>query len=142
MLSSNQVIKVSGKLNQLKDCLKYALTMSDDFTYFTRKEQPTICVYQITPTGKYCIGWGFRGIPKGWEPFPFDFDIDIDIISDIIIQFLEKAPIVEDGGDGSYKKGFIMECIDEGAEINDIEEVQNAFYGIVSFAPYSCFYHK
>ena len=141
MFSSNQVLEVSGKLNvdSIRNTLEFALKLSGNFETFTRKEKHSTCVYQITEDGKYCIGWAFDGVEKGWSEFPFDFDLDI--ISRIICQHLEKQGVVYGEWDGSYGKGFVMRVIEETLACEEAG-VKNPFYGIVSFESYTCFYAK
>ena len=139
MFSSNQILKVSGCLslpNELEDALEFALKYSGHYKNMSQSEIDRGCklLYQITEDGKYCIGWGFKEIPEGWLEYPFKFDINI--VSNIISQHLESFPLEQDIWDGSYEKGFIMECIKES------NGIKSPFYGIVSFRPYTCFYSK
>ena len=143
MFSSNQVLEISGCLNhnnELYDALEFALKSSGKLKCFTRTNNPSKCVYQITKDGRYCIGWSFDGIAEGWTEYQFDFDLNI--ISLIIAKYLENQEISNDDlGDGSYHKGFIMRAIPEwlGSEYKGIK---NPFYGIIEFSPYTCFYSK
>lgn len=142
MFSSNQVLEISGCLihsGELVSALEFALNTSGDSNAFTRSDKPSKCVYQITEDGRYCLGWAFNEIKKGWNEFQFDFDINI--IAQIISQHLQKQKVEEGMWDGSYYKGFIMKVIPEsmGSESNGIKE---PFFGIVEFAPYTCFYSK
>lgn len=140
MFSSNQILEVSGDLshgNDLYNALEFALKTSDyDFTKPNIKSK---CVYQITEDGRYCIGWAYKTVKKGWSEFQFDFDLSI--ISQIISQYLSKQKVAEDIWDGGYNKGFIMKAIPEsmGDEYNGIK---NPYYAIVEFKPYTCFYSE
>ena len=142
MFSSNQVLQVSGDLDQLETALEFALKYSGEAKNMLQKEIDRGCklLYQITKDGKYCIGWGFEKVPEGWLEYPFKFNIDI--VSKIIRQHLEDGyQVEEDDMDGGYEKGFIMKCIKEyfGSEH---DEIKNPFYGIVYFEPFTCFYSK
>ena len=144
MFSSNQILKVSGSLshrNELESALEFALKYSGADKNMQQKEIDRGCklLYQITEDGKYCIGWGFENVPEGWLEYPFRFDIDI--VSRIISQYIENFPVKEDIWDGSYQKGFIMQCIDECMS-TEKDGIKNPFYGIVYFKPYTCFYSK
>ena len=144
MFSSNQILEVSGSLSnltELESALEFALKYSGNLKNIEKEEIDRGCklLYQITEDGKYCIGWGYRDVPNGWFEYPFKFDIDI--VSRIIHQHLKAFPIVSYGWDGSYKKGFIMKCID--ASMDDEEtRIKNPFYGIVYFKAFTCFYSK
>ena len=138
MFSSNQILEVSGCLshsNELESALEFALKYSGHDKNMLQSEIDRGCklLYQITEDGKYCIGWGFEDVPSGWLEYPFKFDIKI--VSDIIRQHLEKFPEKPGGWDGSYDKGFIMKYRDRNG-------IQNNFYCIVYFEPYTCFYAK
>lgn len=143
MFSSNQTLEVSGCLShdgELYNALEFALKFSGNLNNFTRSNKPSKCVYQITEDGRYCIGWSFDGIAKGWNEFQFDFDLNI--ISQIIEQHLKKQDIIyDDYLDGSYRKGFLMKIIEENMG-DEYHGIKNPFYGIVEFSPYTCFYSK
>lgn len=142
MFSSNQVLEISGDLgneNDLYNALEFALKSSGNISSFTRKENPSKCVYQITEDGRYCIGWAYEDVNDGWIEFQFNFNLSI--ISQIISKHLRKQEIKRAIWEGGYSKGFIMKAIPEslGGEYNGIK---NPFYGIVEFKPYTCFYSK
>ena len=142
MFSSNQILEFSGSLShsgELYNALEFALKASGNLDRFTRADKPSKCVYQITEDGRYCIGWAFDKIEKGWTEFPFDFDLNI--ISQIIIKHLEKQKIDRDIWDGGYSKGFIIKAIPESMA-SESNGIKNPFYGIVEFSPYTCFYSK
>lgn len=144
MFSSNQILEVSGSLldqHELESALEFALKYSGNSKKMRQEEIDRGCklLYQITEDGKYCIGWGFKNIPNGWIEYPFRFDTDI--VSKIIHQHLESFPITKGGGDGAYEKGFIMKCIEKSMSCEK-DGIKNPFYGIIYFAPYTCFYHK
>lgn len=141
MFSSNQLLVVTGCIehhDELKTALKFALELSGEMECFTRAKNPGKCVYQITEDGRYCVGWAFNEIKRGWNEYPFDFDLDI--ISQIIKKHLEKQTVQRDMWDGSYHKGFYMKAIPHS--FSDEDGIQEPFYGIVEFRPYTCFYAK
>ena len=63
----------------VEKALEFALEYSDNIKSLEKSEKERGCllVYQITNKGYYCIGWGFKDVPKGWSVYPFDFEIDI-----------------------------------------------------------------
>lgn len=132
MLSSNQVLEISGEFDQLEQVLRLVIKMVN----ITRDR----LAFQITKDGKYCIGWGEK--EHGWEKFQFDFDEHI--VSEIIIQHLKKLPEVEtewDWYDGSTERGFLMKVIPE-TFADEENGIKNPFCGIVSFEPFTVFYSK
>ena len=141
MFSSNQVLEISGSLDneELYNALKFALESSGHLNCFTRTNQPSTCVYQITEDGRYCIGWAFEGAKDGWREFPFDFDLNI--ISQIVEKHLEKQEITKGIWAGTYRKGFIMKSIPESLAMNS-DGIKYPFYGIAVFSPFTCFYSK
>ena len=144
LFSSNQIFEVSGNLShsdELESALEFALKYSNQAKNMEQKEIDRGCklLYQITKDGKYCIGWGFKDVPEGWNEYPFRFEIDI--VSKIIRQHLESFPKKEGGYDGSYQKGFVMKCIEESMS-SEKNGIKKPFYGIVYFEPYTCFYSK
>ena len=124
MFSSNQILQISGNLahkEELSNTLDFALKLSN---------------HNIN---KYAIGWGYKECPKGWKSY--DFIPTIDILSLIIKQFLENQTIKSYQCDGTYDKGFLIKSIEE--TFGDSEDgVKNAFYGIITIEPYTCFYSK
>ena len=142
MFSSNQILEVSGSLHhaeELYNALEFALKMSGNINYFTRKDKPSKCVYQITEDGRYCIGWAYEKIEKGWNEFPFEFDLSI--ISQIIVKHLQKQETKRDIWDGSYEKGFLMKYVEDDFS-DETNGIKKPFYAIVEFCPYTCFYAK
>lgn len=137
MFSSNQILDISGSLDQITSALNFAMAYSGQLNHFSDEEQKRGCklVFQITEDGKYCIGWGFGEVPNGWTEY--QFKPDSHIISAIIEQRLMGFPCQEDGFNGSYEQGFRMRQIDFHTE-----GVENPFFGIVYFEPYTCFYAK
>ena len=97
MFSSNQVLEISGSLDQLETAIDFAMAYSGQKECFTRRDRPAKCVYQITEDGRYCIGWNYGGVEDGWTKYPFDYDAKI--ISQIVRQYVEKAekPVNEFG---------------------------------------------
>ena len=146
MFSSNQILKLSGSMDQLKYALNFALDYSDEAKNMTESERERGCklLYQIVGK-KYCIGWGFKDIPKGWSEYPFDFEVPI--VSQIIIQHLRKhEKEAENNGaydwaDGSSETGFLMKSIKESLA-DEENGIKNPFYCIVTFEPYELFYSK
>lgn len=146
MFSSNQVLEVSGCLshsNELELALEFALKLSGEDKNMRPDEIQRGCklLYQITEDGKYCIGWGFGDVPDGWQEYPFKFEITI--VSRIIRQHLENAPVNEGGHDGSYEAGFHMKSVRESlGSFDERTGIKHPFYGIVYFEPFTCFYSK
>lgn len=141
MFSSNQVLEVSGNLShssELECALEFALKYSGEDKNILQSEIDRGCklVYQITDDGRYCIGWGFGDVPSEWSEYPFKFDVEI--VSKIIKQHLEAFPVEEGMCDGSSCKGFIMKY----PRWDDAKGIENVFYCIVYFKPYTCFYSK
>ena len=139
MFSSNQVLEISGSMDQLPIAMQFALDYSDHARAMTPREIERGCklVYQIAKDGKYCIGWAFGKVSEGWLEYPFDFEVDI--VAGIIAQHLRKMKTPATGyewADGSDAEGFLMKVIDCDSNI------ENSFYGIVSFEKFGCFYAK
>ena len=135
MFSSNQVLSVSGELDikYIKHCLSFALQLAG----YDYNSPTSICTWQITEDGRYCIGWASGSIPNGWNSYPFDFDIDI--ISNIILEHLKNNDLYHDSC--AECSGFYMNVIPETlAEKED--GIIKPFYGLVSFTPYLCVYSK
>lgn len=143
MFSSNQVLSYSGTFDELQIALEFALKASGQDRHMNEAERKRGCklVYQISKTGKYCIGWGFNTVPTGWKEYEFDFDPEI--VAKIIIQYLKKQEPInikdeELRGDGSTSKGFIM--THDWPE--DIFDIENCFYMIVYFQAFENYYAK
>ena len=142
MFSSNQIFEISGSLGgsgELEIALKAALELSGREESFTRCNGPRAkMTYQITPSGKYAIGWCWEDTPaNGWAILPFDYDLGI--VAAIIRKHLEKQTIHYGGGDGSYSKGFLM----HGRDYDEIrDDVQSPFYCLLTVEPFTCFYAK
>ena len=131
MFSSNQVLKVSGTFEQLKECLEFALK-----TYGIRSKN--LC-FQLTQNGKFCIGWLDK---EPWQNFQFGFNVDI--VVDAIKKFLQEQPKQKspyDYGDGSTDDGFLMKVIPETFSAA-YEGIKEPFFGIVSFEKYTNYYSK
>ena len=144
MFSSNQILEISGNLslpNELESALEFALKYSGEDKNMSQEEIDRGCklVYQITEDGKYCIGWGFESVPKGWLEYPFKFDVAI--VSQIIRKHLEDFPIKREIFDGTYEKGFIMKSFGTCTAMEK-DGIKEPFYCIVYFEPFSCFYAK
>lgn len=144
MFSSNQIMEITGTMEDIESVLRFALKMSgNEKNYKDQKEIERGCklVYQITPTHKYCIGWGFKTVQPGWKEY--DFDFDPEIVAKIIAQHLKKyEPNNEEEleyFDGSTSKGFHMSAdvwSDKG------EDIQSKNYCIVFFEPHILLYAK
>ena len=144
MFSSNQVLKISGTLDQLELALRFALDYSGEAKNMTKAERDRGCklLYQITDNGKYCIGWGFGDVPEGWKEYPFDFEVHI--VSQIIAQYIKKQPRAEsayDYADGGTSDGFLMRTT-EGLGWEEVQHIKNQFYCIVFFEPFVNYYAK
>lgn len=148
--SSNQILQVSGKLDDIETALSFALKLSGHDKNLTQKERDRGCklVYQITTSGRYCIGWGFGEAPSGWSEYPFDFQTDI--VAKIIAQYLKKQKHINankyDDYDGSCGDGFIMKHDDS---IYDWDKnkvgtchIENPNYCIVYFQAFKNYYAK
>jgi hypothetical protein len=146
--SSNQILQVSGEFDNIENALIFALKLSGHDKNMTQKEKERGCklVYQITSSGRYCIGWGFGNVPSGWSEYPFDFQTDI--VAKIIAQYLKKQTCVNEDvyedGDGSYDKGFIMKHDNSIYEYdcNGKTNIENPFYCIVYFQAFETYYGK
>lgn len=140
MLSSNQILSISGSIHdpkEIENALNIALNMSDPHKK-QRKEDKII--FQIVGD-KFCIGDYYDKVPEGWQKFQFQYDSDI--VSRIIRQFFEKKEIAYceyAGCDGSFEKGFLMKCFSYEEFNND--DIKSPDYGIVYFEPFTCFYAK
>lgn len=143
MFSSNQVLEISGSLDQLKAAIDFAIAYSGHKECFTRRDRPAKCVYQITDDGCYCIGWNYGEVEEGWTEYPFDYDAKI--ISQIVRQYIEKAekPINEfEKYDGSTCVGFLLQEGPGGKTYEERNCVKNAFFCIVNIRPFWCYYDK
>ena len=130
MFSSDQILKISGAMEQLEMTIEFAINMHGI-------GKSGIC-YQITEDGKYCLGWGDE---EGWSKFPFDFDMHI--VSEIVKQHLKKQKIEDpySYSDGSSELGLLMKVIPETFS-DEKDGIKHPFYGIVSIEPYFNFYGK
>lgn len=142
MFSSNQILEISGSLDQLEAAIDFAVMYSGQKKCFTRRDRPAKCVYQITNDGRYCIGWNFGKAKDGWMEYPFDYDAKI--ISQIVRQYIEKAdkPLNKfKGYDGSSSIGFLLQ---QGAGKTDDEWycVRDPYQCIVNIRPFWCYYAK
>lgn len=144
MFSSNQIFQISGDLGikgDLQSSLEFALKKAGDYEHFTRRDNPSKCVYQIGADGAYYLGWNlYKETEKtGWTEFPFDFDVVI--IASIIEQHLKKQTSININdsdlrGDGSTHKGFLLTDVPYNSPI------ENSFYGIIKIVPFECYYAK
>ena len=146
--SSNQILQVLGKLDDIETALSFALKLSGYDKNLTQKERDRGCklVYQITSSSRYCIGWGFEKVPSGWSEYPFDFQTDI--VAKIIAQYLKKQTCINEDayidGDGSYDKGFIMKHDDSiwRYDCSGKNNIENPNYCIVYFEAFENYYAK
>ena len=143
LFSSNQKLVISGDIHdsyqELEDALLFVLKKSDWFAAFTRTENPAKCVWQITGTGAYVLGWEIGDVDTAWTEYPFDFDVSI--ITQIIVQFLRKSAVECGSWDGSYKQGFILSYVKQMFS-TEYEGIKNPSHAIVRIEPYTCFYHS
>lgn len=139
MFTSNQLLSISGELSEMRvyNALVFALNLSGNLESFL--EGNLRCVYQITDDNKYCIGWAYSTLQKGWKEF--DFKFNLKDITKSIINHLSDQEIDEDVWDGLYKKGFCMEAVPESMS-DEFDKIKNPFYGLVSFKAFTCFYSK
>lgn len=141
--SSNQRLCVSGEneTEYVSAALDFALKLSGQYEHMNKKEYERGCkfVYQITPNHRFCIGWGFETIPDGWKEFELGFDFDIAVMQ--IVKYLREQRFEEGDGDGSYSRGFLMRGMDD-FDYNERKDIENPFYGIVAFEPFSCYHAK
>lgn len=151
MFSSNQILEISGTLDEgfIEYVLKVFFKLHGEDRHISKEEYERGCriVYQISENGNYCIGWGFKNIPSGWQEYQFDFDYSI--VSLIIKQFLEKKDISEFADydkyceyDGSVEKGFLARVITNEYIEESEKGIKNSFYGIVEFSPYTNYFAK
>ena len=132
MFSSEQILEISGEMEQLETTIEFAINM-----HGIGKSGIS---YQITDDGKYCLGWGDG---NGWTKLPFDFDAHI--VAEIVKQHLKKQKYDNlndyDDYDGSTEHGFLMKAIPN--VFSDEEKgIKKPFYGIVSIEPFINFYAK
>jgi len=144
MFSSNQVLEISGEMDQMEAAISFALEYSGDTRCFTRLEQPSRCVFQTTADGRYCIGWALHSkeTPEGWSEFPFDYDAAI--IAQIVRQWLEKTPPPHNENacwDGTSKLGFLLQE-SGGCRWKEREGIKTGNRCIVTIRPYWCYYAK
>lgn len=136
MFSSNQLLSVSGELDikYIKHCLSFALQLAG----YDYNSQTSICTWQITDDGQYCIGWASGSIPNGWSPY--DFEFDVDKISEIIYNHMSTVDPYK-ANNCAACSGFVMDVIPETLAEQE-NGIVKPFYGIVYFRPYLCTYSK
>lgn len=144
MFSSNQVLKISGNMNQLEEAIDFVMKYSGEAECFTRSNKPAKCVYQTTDDGRYCIGWalGDEEILDGWHEYSFDYDPKI--IAAIVKQWIEKSPkpIDENSGyDGSSHIGFMLQE-NYSSRWSEHKHIKNVHRCIIVIEPFWCFYAK
>ena len=144
MFSSNQVFQLSGRLNEeeIKRALEFILKIADHTTDI--KGKPTGCeyVFQLADgSGDFCIGYDYGSHNENWHRFQFGYDVDV--VSKVIKNHLSKLyfPTTWDGADGSTEKGFLATVM-SGSYAPEEEGIKDPHYGIVRFAPFTCFYHS
>ena len=155
MYSSNQTLMLSGDLEDgdLKNAFELALRCSD--TDIAAKK----VIFQITKDGRICIGTVEKSdqIPAGWKKFSYGltsysiptntstdwhsylYELRVDKICESIKLHLEKFKIEKGNAEGRYVPGFLMEAIKNCMD-SEYNGINNPYYGIVSFAPFTCFY--
>ena len=130
MFSSEQILEISGSMDQLELAIRFAINMAemntDDFSF------------QITKDGKFCLGWCSD---DAWTKFQFDFDSHI--VSEIVKQHLNKQEYENpyDWADGSTEPGFLIKQIPQ-LHSDEHEGIRHPFYGIISIEPFMNFYAK
>ncbi len=145
MFTSNQMMSISGRMEDIAETLDFAMQRSDWGKLFKKKDNPPVPVFQITEDNRYCIGWApadERGLPSGWQTYPFDYDASI--LAPIIEQAIKKMPLPAQefsGWDGTNKLGFLMTA-EAGDTYEERSAVINPDYCIVCFRPYWNFYAK
>lgn len=102
MFSSNQLLDISGDLNESK--LKSVL----DFVVSVYGGEPN--AYQITDDKRFVLGYIYKDT-EGWEKFQFDYDNVI--LSRIIYNHLNEGEIEYGDWDGGYHKGFRVKAVEE-----------------------------
>jgi len=98
--------------------------------------------YQITPDGKFALGWTSKGI-EGWEKF--EFEHDLETLAQLICKHISELNYHDsewDMWDGSTSKGFKVDNIEETFSYENEENIKNPCYGIIVFSPYTNFYSK
>lgn len=157
MYSSNQTLMLSGDLEDkdLKNAFELALRCSD--TDITAKDIQVI--FQITEDGRMCIGTVGESdqIPAGWKKFLYNLNRDsipsntptdwhnyfyeliVGQICESIKMHLEEFKLKKGKAEGTYVRGFLMEGINDCMD-SENNGITNPYYGLVSFAPYTCFY--
>ena len=144
IFSSNQILEVSGNLThsgEIEMALEFALKYSGEYKNMQKDEIERGCklVYQITEDGKYCIGWAYKEVPRGWQEYPFKFTVKK--VGKIIREHLKKFKVDEVDWDGSNAPGFLMKCIHDNMA-SEYKNIIKPFYCIVYFEPFNCFYAK
>ena len=136
MFSSNQVLSVSGELDikYIKHCLSFVLQLAG----YDYNNSTSICTWQITEDGRYCIGWASGSIPNGWNAY--DFAFDIDKISEIIYNHMSTVDPYK-ANNCATCSGFVMNIIPETLAEQE-NGIVKPFYGLISFMPYLCVYSK
>jgi hypothetical protein len=130
MFSSNQVLAISGDLShddELRNALSYALAQ------YACPHMPTS--FQITPSGKYVLGWHKNH--TGWIDFPFETSVEI-LVPIISAHVKKQKYLATGGGDGTYTNGFLIETVESWKS----GEIVEPAYSIISIAPFVCYYAK
>lgn len=130
MFSSNQLLDISGDLNESK--LKSVL----DFVVSVYGGEPN--AYQITDDKRFVLGHIYKDT-EGWEKFQFDYDNVI--LSRIIYNHLNEGEIEYGDWDGGYHRGFRVKAVEESMA-GERKGIKNPFYGIVEISFYTTFYSK
>ena len=143
MFSSNQILEISGEINDtkaLEKAIDYAFSLDNGKMKPFQK-----VIVQQTAQGAYCLGTyfenvdgSFRAAPDGWTPLPFLYDAGI--IAAIVKQFLEHQTVYEGPYDGSYEKGFLLKAVNDDDYSSG--EILNPDYAICSIWPFTNFYAK
>lgn len=149
MLSSNQILKISGTMDQLENVLDFVLKYSDELTYLTRKENPYELAYQITTNGLYCIAVvNPKRMPSGWNLYTCLSDAgvryDSKIVARIIQKWIEQQPGPKStyaSCDGGHEIGFLCMASNDMRD-SMTPEIENADYAMLAFKPFLNWYAK
>lgn len=142
MFSSNQILEISGGLNnekELANAIDFAIRLDGGMQPFQA------LLMQETLTGALCIGKSYTNVdgeanefPAGWAALPFHYDLTI--LALILKQKLDLQKVYEGSHDGSYSKGFLLKAVNDDDFTNS--DIQNPEYAIFCVWPYTNFFAK
>ncbi len=149
MFSSRQIFDVLVTEDQLKQCLDFAIGISEGTELFTRADGPVSLAFAQPWPDVYAIGRGSMKEPSWCDPVPagrgwtdFQFDFDTEILSRVIWQWAMK----QDYGpapdtDGSTEKGLRAMSIVSASEHGllppywEVADKWSTFETILVFVP-------